>query len=127
MFLFCRRIKSKQKGPLLREEIISAELLVLNFSQRGANLSFMGNSSKLVGGKAVKDDSGKLCPFLNQQGTMRLKRRLKKSIPPDETEHPILLPAKHLATILLLRQGHVDNLHEGTVSMPETYSKNNSG
>ena len=113
MLGYCRRIKTKQRGPLMLDELNSAELTILQLSQRE---SYPELYEKLIknSGKPAKSDLAKLCPFLDKQGTMRLKGRLNKSMLPDETKHPILLSAKHPVIILLLRQAHVDNHHEGT-------------
>ena len=95
------------------DELNSAELTILQLSQRE---SYHELYEKLIKNseKPAKNDLAKLCPFLDKQGTMRLKGRLNKSMLPDETKHPILLSAKHPVIILLLRQAHVDNHHEGT-------------
>ena len=113
MLVYCRRIKNKRRGPLMPDELNSAELTILQLSQRE---SYPELYEKLIksSGKPAKNDLAKLCPFLDKQGTIRLKGRLNKSMLPDETKHPILLSAKHPAIILFLRQAHVDNHHEGT-------------
>ena len=112
MLVYCRRIKNKRRGPLMPDELNSAELTILQLSQRE---SYPELYEKLIksSGKPAKNDLAKLCPFLDKQGTIRLKGRLNKSMLPDETKHPIL-SAKHPAIVLLVRQAHVDNHHEGT-------------
>ena len=95
------------------DELNVAELTIPQLSQRESCPKVY---EKLIksSGKPAKNDWAKLCPLLDKQGTIRLKGRLNKSMLPDEIKHPILLSAKHLAIILLLRQAHVDNHHGGT-------------
>ena len=97
----------------MADELNSAELTILQLSQRE---SYPELYEKLIkpSEKAARNDLAKVCHFLDKQGTTRLEGRLNKSMLPDETKHPILLPAKHPAILLLLRIAHVDNHHEGT-------------
>ena len=56
----------------------------------------------------------KLSTFIEEDGTIRVKGRLKQSRLDYNTKHPILLTAKHPVVQLLLERAHRDNLHEGT-------------
>ncbi|XP_062714016.1 uncharacterized protein LOC134290827 [Aedes albopictus] len=54
-----------------------------------------------------------LHPFLDSQGTMRVGGRLQNSAYPYDVKHPVILPANHKVTELLLRDIHLRNLHAG--------------
>ena len=53
-------------------------------------------------------------PFLNNQGVLRVKGRLKHSNLAYERKQPILLTARHNAVQLMLQAEHKMNHHEGT-------------
>ena len=55
-----------------------------------------------------------MSPFIEEDGTIRVKGRLKHSNLDYNAKHPILLTAKHPVVQLLLEKAHQDNLHEGT-------------
>ena len=54
-----------------------------------------------------------LCPFLDDNKVMRVGGRLQKGDLPFIHKHPILLPAKHSITEMILRHYHEENLHQG--------------
>ena len=56
----------------------------------------------------------KLSPFIEKDGTIRVKGRLKYSNLDYNAKHPILLTAKHPVVQLLLDKAHRENMHEGT-------------
>ena len=56
----------------------------------------------------------KFSPFIEEDGTIRVKGRLKHSNLDYNAKHPILLTAKHPVVQLLLEKAHQDKLHEGT-------------
>ena len=56
----------------------------------------------------------RLSPFIEEDGTIRVKGRLKHSNLDYNAKHPTLLTAKHPVVQLLLEKAHRDNLHEGT-------------
>ena len=55
-----------------------------------------------------------MSPFIEEDGTIRVKGRLKHSNLAYNAKNPILLTAKHPVVQLLLEKAHRDNLHEGT-------------
>ena len=55
-----------------------------------------------------------MSPFIEEDGTFRVKGRLKHSNLDYNAKHPILLTAKHPVVQLLLERAHRDNVHEGT-------------
>ena len=94
-------------------EVQNAELVISRIAQRE---SFPELLQKLVdgNGEKVKHDLTKLSPFIDSHSTVRLKGRLSKATISDDAKQPILLSAKHPMVVLMLRQMHEDNHHEGT-------------
>ena len=65
-------------------------------------------------GEKVKHDLAKLSPFVDSDNTIRLRGRLREAKISNDFKNPILLSAKHPAVVLMLRELHEDNHHEGT-------------
>ena len=55
----------------------------------------------------------KLCPFLDETGTIRLKGRLRLSGLSPQVKHPIWLSSEH-PFVMMLRKAHEDKYLEGT-------------
>ena len=55
----------------------------------------------------------KLCPFIDSEGLLRVRGRLKKSQLTAEEGQPIILPGKHHLTSLLIRHYHEQVCHQG--------------
>ena len=110
---YCMRFKTKQKGTLKADEIHQAEQILFRFVQ---NESFPNVSKSIANSKEISKtlNIAKLSPFIEEDGTTRLKGRLKHSKLDYNAKHPILLTAKHPVVQLLLERAHRDNLHEGT-------------
>ena len=110
---YCMRFKAKQKGPLKADEIHQAEQILFRFVQ---NESFPNVSKSIANSKEISKtlNIAKLSPFIEEDGTIRVKGRLKHSNLDYNAKHPILLTAKHPVVQLLLEKAHQDNLHEGT-------------
>ena len=109
----CIRFKAKQKGPLRADEVHQAEQILFRIVQneRFPNVSkSIANSKEIF--KTLK--IAKLSPFIEEDGTIRVKGRLKHSNLDYNAKPPILLTAKHPVVQLLLEKAHRDNLHEGT-------------
>ncbi|KRZ02713.1 hypothetical protein T11_3364 [Trichinella zimbabwensis] len=70
-----------------------------------------------VKGFGVKSDSAERVrefePFLDQDGLLRMGRRLRRSTLPPESKHPIILPHNHPVTELLIKDHHVRQMHAG--------------
>ena len=107
------RFKTKQKGPLKADEIHQAEQILFRFVQ---NESFPNVSKSIANSKEISKtlNIAKLSPFIEEDGTIRVKGRLKHSNLDYNAKHPILLTAKHPVLQLLLEKAHQDNLHEST-------------
>jgi len=54
-----------------------------------------------------------LAPFLDKTGIIRVGGRLKHANLPYDQKHPIVLPAKHYITEIILRQEHARHHHCG--------------
>ena len=107
------RFKTKQKGTLKADEIHQAEQILFRFVQNESFPIFL--KSIAISKETSKDlNIAKLSPFIEEDGTIRVKGRTKHSNLDHNAKHPILLTAKHPAVQLLLERAHRDNLHEGT-------------
>ena len=106
---YCMRFKTKQKGTLKADEIHQAEQILFRFVQ---NESFPNVSKSIANSKEISRflNIAKLSPFVEEDGTIRVKGRLKHSNLDYNAKHPILLTAKHPVVQLLLEKEHRDNL-----------------
>ncbi|XP_055714212.1 uncharacterized protein LOC129808458 [Phlebotomus papatasi] len=70
----------------------------------------------LQSGNSVKPGSklSKLVPILDENGIMRVRGRIQNTNLSFDTQHPIILPGKHVFTRKLIERIHVTNLHSGT-------------
>ena len=107
------RFKTKEKGPLKAEEIHQAEQMLFRFVQTE---SFPIVSKSIANSKGISKtlNIAKLSSFIEEDGTIRVKGRLKHSNLAFNAKHPILVTAKHPVVQLLLATAHRDKLHEGT-------------
>ena len=112
-FAYCMRFKTKQRGTLKADKIHQAEQILFRFVQ---NESFPNASKSIANSKEISKTLkiAKLSPFIEEDGIIRVKGRLRHSNLAYNAKHPILLTAKHPVVQLLLEKEHRDNLHEGT-------------
>ena len=110
---YCMSFKTKQKITLKADEIHPAEQILFRFVQ---NESFPNVTKSIGNSKEISKtlNIAKLSPFVEEDGTIRVKGRLKHSNLDYNAKHTILLTAKHPVVQLLLERAHRDNLHEGT-------------
>ena len=110
---YCMRFKTKQKGTLKADDIHQAEQIMFRFVH---NESVPNVSKSTANSKEMSKtlNIAKLSPSIGEDGTIRVKGRLKHSNLDYNAKHPILLTAKHPVVQLLLEKAHRDNLHEGT-------------
>ena len=80
------------------------------------NESFPNVSKSIANSKEISKtlNIAKLSPFIEKDGKIRVKGRLKHSNLAYNAKHPILLTAKHPVVQLLLERAHRANLHEST-------------
>ena len=111
--VFCLRFRLKQRGTVTALKRQKSHLLVWQLNLRE---SFAELFSKLEDntGEKVKLDLAKLSSFVDSNNIIRLRGRLSKAAVSRNLKHPILFSANHTAVVLMLRQMHEDNQHEGT-------------
>ena len=108
---YCMRLNTKHRGTLKADEIQQAQEILFRFVQ---NESFPNVS--IANSKEISKtlNIAKFSPIIEEDGTFRVKGRLKHSNLHYNAKRPILLTAKHPLVQLLLEKAHRDNLHEGT-------------
>jgi len=83
---------------MVQQEVYSEEL------SRLRSKKFLSEHNKL----------SQLSPFLDDQGLMRVKGRLKNALQLSMSQRtPIILPKAHPLTILVIRNAHHNTLHGG--------------
>lgn len=99
-------------GELTIEEIERSKMVIVHLVQ---DLCFRPEIESLKISNTVVRGSklSSLDPFLDEFGTLRVGGRLQKSSLNFESKHPIILPAKHHLTTLIIRYEHTRNLHAG--------------
>ena len=100
-------------------DIHQAEQLLFRFVQTESSPNV---SKSIAYSKEISKtlNNAKLSPFIEEDGTIRVKGRLKYSNLDYNAKHPILLTAKHLVVQFLFEKAHQDNLNEGTEYMRNT-------
>ncbi|XP_064482989.1 uncharacterized protein LOC135395831 [Ornithodoros turicata] len=108
----CRRFLASTSGPLTGAEITRAERVWLHRTQQEA---FPSEISCLSSGKTISLTScvRDLRPFLDDFGTIRVGGRLHQLPDCEQVKHPVLLPAKHRFTDLVVVDAHHRVLHAG--------------
>ena len=86
---YCMRFKTKQRGTLKADEIHQAEQILFRVVQ---NESFPNVSKSIANSKEISKtlNIAKLSPFIEEDGTIRVKDRLKHSNLDYNAKHPIL-------------------------------------
>lgn len=94
--------------PLKCSGIIDSECKILSTIQREKffiELRRLSKTSDEITGPSRKSTCfDGLYPFIDDEGPIRVDGRLKKSDPPFDQRHPIILPIKHLVTDMIIRQ-----------------------
>ncbi|XP_077263143.1 uncharacterized protein LOC143898012 [Temnothorax americanus] len=114
---YCLRFKAnllgaKKSGPLTPAEIEQAETIILKTVQREV---FLKEVRALEQQQSIPKGSklSSLSPILDQEGVIRVGSRLSQADIPETQKHPILLPAKHHVTTILMRKEHLRLHHCG--------------
>ena len=91
---YCMSFKRKQRDTLKTDEIHQAEQILFRFVQTE---SFPNVSKSIANSKEISKTLNivKLSPFVEEDGIIRVKGRLKHSNLAYNAKHPILLTAKH--------------------------------
>lgn len=106
-----KKKKDRNHGKLSYEELDRAKCKLFYCIQQEA---YRVECANLREGKPLSRSSPlyKLCPFVGDNGLMRIKGRLQRSSLTYEEKHPVLLPKGHL-TKLLIRDQHLRLKHAG--------------
>ncbi|GBN53145.1 hypothetical protein AVEN_86224-1 [Araneus ventricosus] len=107
IFRFINKCKknSKECGAPSKTERQNAEIYIL----REVQVRTFGNeihSLEQCGNVTPNSKLKLLSPFLDSQGILRVGGRLRNSILPYNSKHPILLPAKHKVTDMIIQYYH---------------------
>ena len=103
---------SVMKSPLTVKELVGAEMYWISVSQ---GQSFCSELKSLFFKKSLPSSSS-LCtlhPFLDTEGTLRVRGRTGGSKLAYSMMHPIILNSKHPLTRLIIRAEHIRLLHAG--------------
>ena len=87
----------------------SVILKVVQSSTYGDVLGKLTVNGKLPSNHAL----GQLCPFIDQDGIIRVGGRLRQSNVPMNQKHPIILPPNHAVTLSILEHYHSKTKHQG--------------
>ncbi|CAH2093449.1 unnamed protein product [Euphydryas editha] len=111
---FCHNIKSSNSKMsdkcLSSSELEKALLLIIKNEQR---FYFQEEIHTISKGESVKGNIKPLCPFIDQEGLMRVSGRLQNSNLSFEQKHPIILPKESRITGLIIQREHIRLLHAG--------------
>ncbi|XP_018359711.1 PREDICTED: uncharacterized protein LOC108758964 [Trachymyrmex cornetzi] len=110
---YCSRLRpaNKYTGMLCAKEISETETRILKIVQavRFPNeIKRLEHKDSTVGGKIAN-----LCPFLDDDGLIRVGGRLQMSNLSFARKHPILLPSRHSLTDRIIREVHETHYHAG--------------
>ena len=124
LIAYCRRFKTKKRGPLKADEIHQAEQILLRFV---LNESFSNVLKSIANSKKIYKtlDIAKLSPFIEEDGMIRVKASLKHSNLDYNAKHPILLTAKDQEVQLLLE--HIETTYMRAQNTWETCSNKRTG
>ena len=98
----CKSNKEKLKDFLNASEIKKSEEVIIKLVQKE---SFNKEYTLLLNNEEIKNGRLKeLCPFLDENGIIRVAVRLKREKIRYEWKHQIILPAKHHIATLIVRK-----------------------
>jgi hypothetical protein len=109
---FIQNLKMKVRAtPTTQDECDAALVLVKQAQQDG----LADDLQRLQTGKTLSKSSklGRLDPFIDADGLIRVGGRLQQSLLPYSNKHPIVLPKNHAVTDLILRHCHEKVAHQG--------------
>jgi hypothetical protein len=113
-FLNNLRKKNERKSgrDLSPEEVYDGFLHLIRHAQEA---EFALEMQALRKAKEIQTSSKlkSLCPFVDLRGILRVGGRIQKSGVPESQKHQIILPPNHPLTKLIIRDGHLSNLHAG--------------
>lgn len=111
-FGFNCKNKIHKIGALTTDELSQSLKSIVKMVQ---STEFENEFKCLTKEKQINSDSKiiKLVPFLDTNGLIRVGGRLQHSELDYNQKHPVLLPARHHFTTLLLQNEHLKHLHAG--------------
>nr|XP_042900818.1 uncharacterized protein LOC122269855 [Parasteatoda tepidariorum] len=119
----CRRVQievgvsveNKAGRYLDSEELNKSETFLLKFAQS----EYLEELNALMKGENVKGKSklSSLNCFIDKKGLIRVGGRIVNSSVNDYTKHPIVLPAKHPLTYMIVHYFHLKYLHVGAQTL----------
>ncbi|XP_011858442.1 PREDICTED: uncharacterized protein LOC105555996 [Vollenhovia emeryi] len=104
--------KRREIGAITAEELQKAKASTIKLIQKE---EFKDDIKALKGNNKVRRDSKlvSLYPYLDSNGILRVGGRLKYATLSDEVKHPILIPASHYFTTLVILHHHERLFHAG--------------
>ncbi|XP_055542740.1 uncharacterized protein LOC129728328 [Wyeomyia smithii] len=127
---FCRRLdrskgveRNERSGFLKASELKLAEQMLIRCVQREVFV----NEWKALSNNSVVQRNSPLRwfnPVMSEEKLIRVGGRLANSLSNEETKHPVVLPARHPFTRLLLEHYHHKLLHAGPQLLLGTKSSN---
>ncbi|KAK2578329.1 hypothetical protein KPH14_012630 [Odynerus spinipes] len=102
----------KKNGTLSVEELAVAERSIIKMTQRE---SFSMELQALEHDESVPKNSklAAFCPFLDENGLIRVGGRLMRADIPEEAKHPVIIPSKHHITKIIMKKEHLRLHHCG--------------
>ncbi|XP_039312854.1 uncharacterized protein LOC120359446 [Solenopsis invicta] len=107
----CKKEKRK-KGTISVTEINDAKLMIVKAVQAEEFKDEL-NALKVNNKIASKSRLIALHPLLDKDGVIKVGGRLKHSMLPEESKHPMVIPSSHHFTTLLMIHYHEKLLHAG--------------
>lgn len=109
-FIFnCRNPLNKRKGVLSSSELQAATLRLVGLAQKESYPSIFKRDMSLPS----KNELARLTPFIDKNGLLRVGGRLTNSQFEYNKKHPVILPAKHHISLLIIRHEHIRLMHAG--------------
>ncbi|XP_033229716.1 uncharacterized protein LOC117181261 [Belonocnema kinseyi] len=104
--------KKFKSGPLTTEELERADCSIIRMIQREC---FPSELKQLKLGKDIDKTSKliQLAPYLDENGMIRVGRRIRRAEISMDQKYPFIIPFKHFATTLILQREHIRLLHCG--------------
>lgn len=105
-------ITQRKLGPLLPSDVEEASSIIIRFQQA---ISFSDELQNLTRKLPIAKSSKlkTLNPFIDTEGVLRVGGRLKNSVAPYNTRHPIILCHKSQITKIIARDYHKRFYHAG--------------
>ncbi len=111
---WCRRFRTKKKGPIEAGEIKKAEKALIRMMQ-AATLQQTIFDLTTIARASNKSSIEAMMPFLDQDGLVRAGSRLQRAEHlPYDSRFPIIIPKDHPFTELLIEATHKRLLHAGS-------------